>query len=105
MHLSAIGCLDFGLSSAVSQYICIAIGKNDPTECRVVFNMALRIQSILGCVVLLVTAGIAAAAPWFCKSPADAALFWRVIAILGVNVAIGFPTRVYYSLPGGRAPI
>jgi len=90
--------LDFGLSSAVSQYICIAIGKNDPTECRVVFNMALRIQLILGCVVLLVTAGIAAAAPWFCKSPADAALFWRVIAILGVNVAIGFPTRVYYSL-------
>jgi O-antigen/teichoic acid export membrane protein len=92
------GLLDLGLSSAVSQFIGIAIGQNDRTECRAIFNAALRIQTLVGCVALLVTAVIAAAAPWFCKDPADAALFWRVIAILGVNVALGFPARAYGGL-------
>jgi O-antigen/teichoic acid export membrane protein len=90
--------LDLGLSSAVSQYISIAIGQNDPAECRAVFNAALRIQSLLGGVALLATAAIAAAAPWFCKSPADAALFWRVIVILGISAALGFPARAYGGL-------
>jgi O-antigen/teichoic acid export membrane protein len=92
------GLLDFGLSSAVSQYICIAIGKKNHQECQSVFNAALRIQGLLGCVALLVTAAIAAAAPWLCRSPADASLFWKVIAILGVNVAIGFPFKAYGGL-------
>jgi O-antigen/teichoic acid export membrane protein len=47
---------------------------------------------------LVVTALIAAAAPLICHDPADAHLFWRVIVILGVNAAIGFPTRVYTAL-------
>lgn len=89
------GLLDLGLSSAVSQYICIAIGRNDSAECRSVFNTALRIQSILGVVALLVTAIIAAAAPWFCKSPADAPLFSKVIVILGMSAALSFPAKVY----------
>jgi O-antigen/teichoic acid export membrane protein len=89
------GLLDFGLSSAVSQYMSVAIGQNDRRECRAVFNAALRIQSILGCIVLLATAVTAAAAPWFSRSPADAAVFSRVIAILGVNAALGFPARAY----------
>ncbi len=92
------GLLDFGMSSAVSQYICIAIGRQDFSECRVVFNTALRIQSILGSIALLATAAIAIATPWFCKNPADAHIFWKVIAILGVNAALGFPARAYGGL-------
>ncbi|HEY6127047.1 MAG TPA: oligosaccharide flippase family protein [Candidatus Acidoferrum sp.] len=92
------GLLDFGLSSAVSQYLSIAIGQNDPRERKAVFNAALRIQSLLGCVALLATAVIATAAPWFSHSPEDAALFSKVIAILGVNVAFGFPARAYGGL-------
>jgi O-antigen/teichoic acid export membrane protein len=53
------------------------------------------IQSALGCLALLVTAVIAVATPWICKSPADASLFWKVIIILGINAAMGFPARVY----------
>jgi O-antigen/teichoic acid export membrane protein len=90
--------LDFGLSSAVSQYICIAIGRGDPAECRKVFNIALRVQSLLGVFALLATGLIAAATPWLCRNPADAALFWRVIVVLGVNAALGFPTRVYQGV-------
>jgi len=92
------GLLDFGFSSAVSQYICLALGKNDPDECRAVFNTAFRIQSFLGVLALFATAGLAVAAPWLCHSPADAALFWRVIVILGVNAALGFPSRAYAGL-------
>jgi O-antigen/teichoic acid export membrane protein len=92
------GLLDFGLSSAVSQYICTALGREDPVECREVFNAALRIQTLFGGIALVVTALIAGAAPWLCRNPADAHLFWRVIVILGVNAAIGFPTRVYTAL-------
>jgi O-antigen/teichoic acid export membrane protein len=92
------GVLDFGFSGAVSQYICAALGRNDAVECRAVFNTALRIQTLLGGVVLLATAATAAAAPWFCHSPEDAAIFWRVIVILGVNLAIAFPARAYAGL-------
>jgi O-antigen/teichoic acid export membrane protein len=89
------GLLDLGLSSAVSQHICVAIGRRDPAECRAVFNTALRIQLVLGGVALLATAAIAAATPWFCHNPADAHAFWRVIVLLGINAALGFPARVY----------
>lgn len=92
------GLLDLGLSSAVSQYICTAIGRKDPAECRAVFNTALRIQSLFGGIALVATVLIAAATPWLCRDPADAQLFRRVIAILGVTAAIGFPTRVYAGL-------
>ena len=89
--------VDFGFSqSAVSQYISIAIGHNDLTECRAVFNTALRIQLLLGGVALLVTAAILAwPAPWFCRSPEDGAMLWKIIAVLGVTVALGIPLRAY----------
>jgi O-antigen/teichoic acid export membrane protein len=90
--------LDFGLSSAVSQYICIAIGRKDQKECRVVFNTALRLQSLVGCVALLATGLSAAATPLFCHNLADIHLFRRVIIILGINTALGFPARVYWAV-------
>ncbi len=89
------GVLDLGFSNAVSQYISIAIGHNDPAECRAVFNSALRIQSFLGGVVLIATAATAAATPYFAKNAADASIFREVIIILGVAVAIGFPAKAY----------
>ena len=87
--------LDLGLSSAASQYLSIAIGRADQTECRAVFNASLRIQSLLGGIALLATGAMAAAAPWLCHDPNDAHLFWKVIVILGINASIGFPVKVY----------
>jgi len=89
------GLLDLGLSSAVSQFVCVAIGRNDTAGCREVFNTAFRIQSIMGGVALLVTVLIAAAAPWFCHDASDASLFWKIIILLGVNAAITFPMKVF----------
>jgi O-antigen/teichoic acid export membrane protein len=90
--------LDLGLSSAVSQYMCAAIGSKDSAECRAVFNTALRLQFLIGGSALLVTCAIAAATPWICHNPGDVHLFWRVIAILGINAALGFPVRVYWAV-------
>ena len=88
------GVLDIALGSAVSQYICMAIGKGDQLECRKVFNAALRINLILGGLALLATAVLVLAAPWF-SEPADTAVFRTVIAILGVNVALTFPAKAF----------
>ena len=73
----------------------LAIGRNDDAECRGVFNTALRINLLLGGIALLVTAAIVAATPWLSHNRGDARLFQSVIAILGVNAAIGLPMRVY----------
>jgi O-antigen/teichoic acid export membrane protein len=89
------GLLDFGLGVAVSQYICVALGRSELAECRAIFNTALRIQTLFGGVALLATGILAVAAPWFCHSPADASLFSQVIVILGVSAALGFPARAY----------
>jgi O-antigen/teichoic acid export membrane protein len=90
--------LDLGLSSAVSQYMCIAIGRNDEVECGVVFNTALRLQSVVGGVALLATAAIATATPWLAQNASDAHVFRKVIIILGVNAALSFPARVYWAV-------
>ncbi|WP_348260834.1 oligosaccharide flippase family protein [Telmatobacter sp. DSM 110680] len=92
------GLLDFGLSSAVSQYLSIAIGRKDEAESQAVFNTALRLQSILGVVALAITVGLAAATPLLCHDPNDAAFFWKVIVVLGINAAISFPVRVYTGI-------
>lgn len=99
------GLLDFGFSIAVSQYMSIAIGQKDERECRAVFNAALRIQTLLGGVAVLATVALAAAAPWLSRSPADAALFWKVIAILGMSMAIGFPPPCLRRPSGSGTPI
>lgn len=89
--------LDLGLSSAISQYMCIALGQKDHAECRVVFNTALRLQLLIGGAALAVTLALAAATPLFCRHAADVPVYRGVIALLGINAAIGFPARVYWA--------
>lgn len=89
--------LDLGLSSAISQYICIALGQKDLVECRVVFNTALRLQLLIGAAALAVTLGLVLATPLLCHRSADIPVFRGVIAILGINAAIGFPARVFWA--------
>jgi O-antigen/teichoic acid export membrane protein len=89
------GLLDLGLSAAVSQYICVAIGRNDESECRKIFNTAFRVQALIGAAALLVTLVLAAATPLIWRDPADAGMFWKVIVVLGVNAALLFPMKVF----------
>lgn len=89
------GLLDLGLTVAVSQFVGISIGRRDSTECRAVFNTALRIQTMLSAAALLITGLLAVASPWFSHTPEDAQLFWKVILILGFNAALNFPVKTF----------
>lgn len=92
------GMLDLGLTSSVCQYISTAIGREDWVECNRVFNSALRIHSLLGGAVLLLTLLCAFLAPVFTHSAQDASLFWKVIVLLGLSMAVSFPIRSYVGL-------
>lgn len=87
--------LDLGLSQAITRYLARSLGSVNAEECNSVFNTSLRVYLALGGVVLLVTGVIAAIGPLFCKNPEDASLFWKVIVILGISLALQFPTKVY----------
>jgi O-antigen/teichoic acid export membrane protein len=87
--------LDLGLSTAVVRYLASALGQADDEQANRVFNTALRIYSGLGAIVLVVTCVLAALAPLFFKSREDASLFSQTIFIVGLSIAVLFPSRVF----------
>ena len=89
------GLVELGLSQAITRHLGRSLGSLDTEECNRVFNTSLRIYLALGGVVLLVTAVIAAIGPLFCKNAEDASLFWKVITVLGISLALQFPVKVY----------
>lgn len=89
------GLVDLGLSSAVTRYLASAVGANDEERCNQVYNTALRLFSALGGVVLMLAIIFAALAPKFAKTHQDATVFWKLILILGLSLALDFPSRVY----------
>jgi O-antigen/teichoic acid export membrane protein len=92
------GLLDLGLGNAVSRYIAGALGKGDREECARVFSSALQLYMTLGAVVVAISVVLAFLSPLLAHSPSDAALFWKVILILGFSVALSFPVNVYGGL-------
>lgn len=89
------GLLDFGLSDAVNRYIASAIGAKDYDECNRVFNTAFILYFLFGITALFVSVLISALTHLFIKNPGDAALFVKVIFILGLNMAIELPLRAF----------
>jgi O-antigen/teichoic acid export membrane protein len=89
------GLLDLGLSSSVGRHISGAIGAKKLDECNRIFNTSIILYSALACVVILITIVIALLAPIFFKKPEEADLFWKVVLILGINLAIDFPIRAF----------
>ena len=89
--------MTFGLSSAANRYMAGAIGANDEAECNKVFSTAVIMYLFLGAIVLVVTGIIAAMSHVICEDPKDAELFWKVITILGINIAVSFPVKPFYG--------
>jgi O-antigen/teichoic acid export membrane protein len=92
------GVLELGLASAVTRYLSRSLGAADHESCNRVFNTSLRLYVGIGCIALLASGSIAALGHWLCRNPADVALFWKLILILGASVALTFPTRVFKGL-------
>jgi O-antigen/teichoic acid export membrane protein len=92
------GLLDLGLGSAVSRHVAGAIGAGEKDECNRIFSTTLVLYTGLGIVALILTFVLAGLGQMICKSPEDAALFWKVVLILGFNVAMSFPLRVFNGI-------
>lgn len=92
------GILDLGLSSAVSRYLAAALGAGDEDECNRVFNTSLRIFSALAVVIFAVGCITAAVSPWFCKTPQEAAIFWKLILLVSFTLALSFPIKVFMGI-------
>jgi O-antigen/teichoic acid export membrane protein len=88
------GLLDLGLSAAVTRHLGCALGAHDEKDCNRVFNTTFWANTALGLVVLIASAAGVATAPLFCKTAEDTALFSKLILILGLSLAIQFPSRV-----------
>jgi len=92
------GVLELGLAPAVTRYLSRSLGAGDHETCNRVYNTSLRLYLGIGLIAMVVSGTLAALAPWLCHNPADVALFWKLILILGVSVALMFPTRVFKGL-------
>lgn len=96
--LGYYGLMDFGLNSAVQRFLSRAIGLKSRDEANKVINTALTIFTIIGSIALLFSFIIALIFPMLIKNITEVNLFRKIILILGLNFAIGFPLRVFSGI-------
>jgi len=89
------GLMDFGLDLAINRFISRTVGLESSEETNKVINTALVIFTIIGFIALVVSFAAAYIIPQIIKNITDVETFIKVILILGVNIAIGFPLRVF----------
>lgn len=89
------GVLDLGLSRATTRYLAGALGSGDEDECNRVFNTGLRLYLMLGALVLVAAILGAWLAHLLASNQQDSALFSKLIFILGLNLALQFPLRIF----------
>jgi O-antigen/teichoic acid export membrane protein len=92
------GLLDMGLAGAVSRFLAKAIGGKNHPEINKIYNTAFILFSCIGIVAILLTFVVVIISPFFIQNQQDASLFQAVILILGINVAISFPIRVFVGV-------
>jgi O-antigen/teichoic acid export membrane protein len=96
--LGYYGLMDFGLTSAVQRYVSQAIGQNDQKEESTIASTAFAIFAIIGIVVLLLSVLIALTAPLIIKNITEIQTFRMLLIILGLNMSLGFPLRVFTGI-------
>lgn len=92
------GFLDLGLSAAATRYLSQALGKGDAAELDRVASTAHALFTGAAVAVAAVTALSALACPLFLADPAEAALFQKLILLMGSAAAVGFPAKVYSGM-------
>ncbi|MEN8130793.1 MAG: oligosaccharide flippase family protein [Pseudomonadota bacterium] len=93
--LGYYGLLDLGFDSAVQRHVAGAIGRDDMLESNRIISTAFVLLCVLGLLVLVITASGATMAPMFFQDPQEVVLFQQVLVLLGINVAVGFPLKVF----------
>lgn len=93
--LGYYGLLDLGIVSAVQFYVASAAGEKDPAAANRALSTAFYAFAALGFVVAIATVLVSFLAPHFIHSTSEAAVFRRVILIMGIGFAVGFPGRAF----------
>jgi O-antigen/teichoic acid export membrane protein len=87
--------LELGLSSAVGRFMAGALGAGEKDRSNAIFNTSLFVFSAGGVLALLLSILAAALTPVVVRNAQDANVFREAVVILGLNVALNFPLRVY----------
>ena len=91
----AYNVLELGLSSAVGRFMAGALGADDKDRSNTIFNTSLFIFGSGAVLALVVTILAAWLTPLVEHNAQDAVIFREAILVLGLNVALNFPLRVY----------
>ncbi|MBI4845996.1 MAG: oligosaccharide flippase family protein [Candidatus Omnitrophica bacterium] len=92
------GMFDFGLVIASQRYISKALGNKDYEQANKIINTSFVLFSLIGFAVLIFSLLIVIFAPYLIKSTQEIELFKKVIIIMGLSLAIGFPMRVFSGI-------
>ncbi len=95
---SYYGLLDLGLSGAVTRHVAAALGSRNQGKVNQIASSALAMYGVVGAIVFLCSMACAALAGLFFHSPADAAVFSRLVLIFGASTALTVPVRVFFGL-------
>ena len=92
------GLLDLGIVSAVQFYVAKSIGEEDREKANQTISTAFFIFLTIGIVIFLVTIVISAFTWKFVSSEMEQVLFKKVLLLMGIGFAIGFPGRAFIGV-------
>lgn len=90
--------LDLGIVSAIQFYVAHSIGEMKLRKANEVISTAFFGFALIGVLMLLITAVLSYFPKLVVQDSSEADLFQKVIMILGIGCAIGFPGRVFIGV-------
>jgi O-antigen/teichoic acid export membrane protein len=93
--LGYYGLVDLGITTAVQFYVAKSLGEGDAHQANRDLSTAFFAFAALGCLVGLLTVGVALSSCYFIASPEHASLFRTVVLIMGLGMAAGFPAKAF----------
>jgi O-antigen/teichoic acid export membrane protein len=94
--------LDFGVRSSLNRYLAKSLSEEDSEEVNRVFNTGWAAYLIVASIVVCLSCVTAVVLPWFFTFPTldSGTISWATV-VVGVSVAIRFPTAVLEALLTG----
>ena len=92
--------MDVGLGQAVQLYCARHIATKNYDRVNAVINTSLAIYGVMSILVLLVTVVLVSTVDHFVGHSDDTSLVAVVLLILGVNIALEFPTNAFAGIIG-----
>ena len=89
------GLFDIGIVSAVQYIIAKSIGEKNKEKADQAISLSLLVFSGIGIIIFLITIIFALFTNIIIDNPNEAILFRKVLLIMGIGFAIGFPCRIF----------